>query len=412
MKNKNIQFFGLFLMAFGLVTLVLKLGFEAKFGLNKLPEAPYVSSVIGRDVVGAVGGLSGVTRIKLTPDEWSMFVTTLDGKIWALKNLDINGTDNGGKYVLQEKPIYQVNTGFEVGEENGMTGLAVSYDFNLDHYIFVSYAKKVGSQGKNFIDRLKVNDDDGVWKVIETKNIFVGNTPVLGAHQIQGMITLPIEDKLHVMFGIGEGFHPEYAGDPEREAGKILLVQADGSNPLGQRPFVGYPRVQAMGLRNPYDLARDEERGIFYITDNGPDVNDRVIQAPLLSGERFDFGWNGEGGSMLAVKRDNVVDEKLLAYTWKVTVAPTDVVVDSLGRFYVNVYATERHDSEEVLMGEWGRNGKLRMQTIAVKKEGEPDSHLLGLAISGQTGNIWFGDPVDGVIYVLGRPWELVRVIK
>lgn len=412
MEKKPLTSFVLFLMTLGLVVLVLKLGFEVKFGLGGLPDAPYISTVMGRDVVGAVGGLSGVTRIKLTPDEWSMFVTTLDGKVWALKNLDIAGTDNGGKYVLQEEPIYQVDTGFEVGEENGMTGLAISYDFNLDHYIFVSYVKRVGSEGRNFIDRLKVSDDGGEWRVVEKKNIFTGNTPVLGAHQIQGMITLPIEDKLHVMFGVGEAFHPEYSGDLAKEAGKILLIQADGSDPLGERPFAGYPRVQAIGLRNPYDLARDEERGVFYITDNGPDVNDRVIRAPLLSGERFDFGWNGEGGSMLAVKRDNNVDPSLLAYTWKVTVAPTDIVVDSLGRFYVNVYATERHDSEEILMGEWDRNGKLDIQTIAKKKESEPNSHLLGLTISGQTGNIWFGDPVDGVIYVFGRAWELVRVIK
>src|ERR1044072_8854229 len=88
-------------LVFALVLVILlaigwagKLLFEAKFGLTQLPEAAYASTVFGRDVVQSATGLPGVTRIKITPDEWTMFATTLDGKLWVLNNVN-----NEGKYV-------------------------------------------------------------------------------------------------------------------------------------------------------------------------------------------------------------------------------------------------------------------------------------------------------------------------
>src|SRR5262245_50251404 len=99
-----------------------KIVFETKFGLGNLPEAVYEPTVWGRSVVSAMDGLPTVTRVKLTPDEWTMFATTLDGRLWVMNNVD-----NAGRYVRQEAPIYAVNTGWTQGSENGMTGLAVSY---------------------------------------------------------------------------------------------------------------------------------------------------------------------------------------------------------------------------------------------------------------------------------------------
>lgn len=404
--KQSFVLFALVILGFIALGWVGKNLFEAKFGLNALPEARYVSTVYGRDVVQAAEGLPGLTRVKITPDEWTMFATTLDGKVWVLNNVN-----NEGRYVLQEEPIYSVPIGFKAEEENGMTGLAVSYDFILDHNVFVSYVKKVGNEGRNFIDRLTLEQADGKWRVKNVRNIFVGNVPVLGAHQIQGMITLPVEDKLHVMFTVGDAYTAEYAKDVTKEAGKIMLIQADGTNPLGDRPFPAHPKIQATGIRNAYDLGRNELNDWFYLTINGPEANDVIMYAPLLDAtKQIDFGWDGTAASMLKPTA-NGEPANFLVYKWDTTVAPTDLVVDSLGRFFLNIYASNRYPSEEVWMGEMGRNGRLKMTKVAVRKESEEDGHTIGLAISNLTGNIWFGDIRDGALYVLGRTWELIRVL-
>lgn len=405
--NKSLIGFGITLV------IILALGwlgknlFEAKFGLGQLPEAKYVSAVHGRDVVQAAEGLPGLTRLKITPDEWTMFATTIDGKVWVLNNVN-----NEGRYVLQPEPIYSVATGFELGEENGMTGLAVSYDFILDHYVFVSYTKREGQEGRNRIDRLTLEQADGKWRVKEVKNIFVGNVPVLGAHQIQGMIVLPVEDKVHLMFTVGDAFVPEHAKDLSKEAGKVMMIQTDGSNPLGERPYPNYPKIQATGVRNAYDLARNELNNWIYLSNNGPEANDVIAYAPLLDADnKIDFGWDGKAESMLTPTMNGEAAPQLIIKSWDVTVSPTDIAVDSLGRFFVNIYSTTRNPNKEVWMGEMNSKNKWKMTKVANRRFSEEGGGTLGLAISNLTGNIWFGDTQDGALYVLGRTWELIRLL-
>jgi hypothetical protein len=410
--KRTVLSFALVIIGILLVGWAGKFAFETKLGLNNLPAARYVSAINGREVVQAADGLDMLTRVKLTPNEWAMFATTLDGKLWALKNLDDYGTDNGGKYVLQKEPVYQLELGWKPGSENGMTGLAVSYDFAIDHYVFVSYAKNVGGVGRNYIDRLTIEDSPNGMRVSEVKNIFVANTPVAGAHQIQGIITLPVEDKLHLMFAVGEAYHAKYAQDLAREAGKVMMIQADGSNPLGARPYPDFPKVQAIGIRNAYDLARNEASSWVYLTHNGADANDAILYAPLLDADyQIDFGWDGNDANLLKPKINGVVTPELVIHHWDNTVAPTDIAVDSLGRFYFNIFSSATYHSKEIWMGETNNNQELKLTKIAERSADAAGGNLLGLAISDLTGNIWFGDIGEGALYVLGRSWELVRVV-
>ena len=407
MKN-SVAGFGLVIGLLVLVGLLAKFGFELRFGLNNLPPAEYQATTWGRAVVKGIDDIPLVTAVDLTADEWSMFATSLDGKVWAINNLN-----NAGYYEIDPEPIYSLNLGWEPGEENGMTGLAVSYDFILDKTIFVSYAKRVGSVGRNYIDRLVLDRDGDSWKVASARTIFTGNTTVLGAHQIQGLIALPVEDKLHVMFTIGDTYHPEYAHDLRREAGKVMMVQADGSNPLGVRPYPNYPRVQAVGIRNAYDLARNELTDWIYLTDNGPDVHDRILYAPLLNtADQYDFGWDGTNESMLKSYVNGEERNSLVLHDFgEVTVSPTSIDTDSLGRFFVSIFSTVRMPEKEILMGEIGNDQILKLTKIVQRREGVESGNLLGIAVSDLTGNIWFGDIQDGALYALGRSWELVRVL-
>lgn len=383
-----------------------KVAFAWKFGLNDLPQTVYEPTVWGRAVVKAVGDLGNVTRVKTTPDEWTMLATTLDGKVWALNNVD-----NTGQYVRQAKPLYQIPLGWTPGSENGMTGLAISYDFVLDHYVFISYAKKVGATGRNYIDRLELERIGDAWAVKNVRNIFVGNTPVVGAHQIQGMIAIPVEDQLHIMFTVGEGYMPEHAQDLRYEAGKIMLVKADGGDPLGIRPYPDHPRIQAVGIRNAYDLARNEVTNWIYVDDNGPDANDRIIYAPLLDPTKeFDFGWDGTDASMLHPKVDGKPADELVVHVWPTTVSPAGMATDTLGRLYVTTFSASKYPYKEIWMGEV-KNNKAKMTKIVSRRADAAGGNLIGVNVSNQTGNVWFADFSDGALYVLGRSWELLRVL-
>ena len=361
----------------------------------------YTTDVFARRVAKVADDLPGITRVKLTPDEKWLLATTIDGKVWGFAN------DNG-RYVRQETPVWQIDTGWDVGQGNGMTGLVASYDFEFDKTIFVSLAaRQSGERGENQIWRVELEEVEGRLQTKTANVIFRGNTSVLGTHQIHGMTTIPVEDSQHILFAIGDGGVPEHARNLEREAGKIMLIQIDGSNPLGARPYPRYPRIQAIGIRDVYDVSVYLPTAEVYFADRGPEVNDRVIIAPLFSTRQFDFGWDGEPGSMLKVLENGEAKSQYIVQSWDAAVAPVDIVADSLGRFILNIFSTTTHPRAEVALGE-KVDEQWELTTVAERAEGI--GNILGIALSFQTGTIYFGDPSEGAIYGLGRPWEIKRL--
>ena len=359
-------------------------------------DSAYQSLVSARTVSRVADNLGPVTRIKLTPDELLMFVTNLNGEVFVLAK-------DGDQYIKQDTPVYKVRTGFVLGEENGMTGLVVSQNFSVNHYIFLTYAQREGSVGRNRILRLTVEKQGEVYVGTEPKVIFTGNTPVLGAHQIQGGVSVMIESQPHLLFAVGEAYHPGYAQDLGREAGKLMLITEDGDNPYGARPWPQYPKLQAIGIRNVYDLSVDPQTNWLYFTDNGPDSNDTIIHAPVLDGTRqFDFNWHNNADDLLNPLENGQPHPEYVVYHWPVTVAPTDIAADNIGRFYFNIFSSVREPQKELVMGKLNGQGIAALQTIANRRPDVAGGNLLGLALS-DNGSIYFGDFLDGAIYRFGR---------
>ncbi len=372
-------------------------------------EQAYVSNVSLRDIAMVSSTVPKVTRIKLSPDERYMFVASLDGTLRVLVR------NEAGKYVMQPTPLHFLNLGWAEGAENGLTGIIVSYAFPTSQYVFLTYAQKLpNGQGENQVLRLIIEEkEDGEVVATNPTVIFRGNTPVAGAHQIQGGISVRVEDKPHLLFAMGDAYHAEYARDLSREAGKLMLITEDGDNPLGSRPYPLFPKIQAIGIRNAYDIAKDPAKDYVVFTDNGPEANDRLIRGPILDGtKQFDFGWNGKPESLIddvsvGGREDEPVPNPLV-HVWKTTVAPTDVVVDSLSRIYVNIFSSSNYPNKEIMMGEV-RDGKFSLTPIVTRSQKAEGGNLLGLTLS-ENGNFYFGDFFDGKVYVLGRLWEIGRV--
>lgn len=289
-----------------------------------------------------------ITRVATTPDYAAMFVANLSGDVYVLER-------RGSRYVKQEVPFYHVDTGFdyEAGDENGLTGIVVSGHYAESHKVFLLYAQQDDGVGQSQILSLVARrDDTGNLVGTEPQVIFRGNVMARGAHQIQDAASVDIAGRPHVLFSIGESYVPAYARQLAREAGKIMLIQEDGSDPVGERPYPQYPKVQAIGIRNAYGLDVVPGTEWVYVTDNGPDANDRLILAPLLDPSlQFDFGWNGNPASMLQTRRNGVLAPELVMAHWPVPVSPAEIIAESRESFVATTFSTSYEHASYVWRG-------------------------------------------------------------
>ena len=283
--------------------------------------------------VTALGTEPGtISRIKFTPDGQFMIASQLTGEVLVYKR-------EGDSWKKQSKPLVSVATAFPgfPPEENGLTGMAFGADFATSGDMFFSYAYLQGEKDiRNRIARAKVVVENGELVGSNLTDIFEGNVPADSSHQIQAIQGVMVQDKPHVLFQMGEGFHAERSQDPTKEAGKLMLIQRDGSNPLGPRPFPDQPKIQAIGFRNPPDLEINQFDPLKReaIVDTGPDQYDRFIYGKfidLVGGKKvegLDLGWNGTVDSLTASRFDPNVTGRPdpILYRWDPTHTATNIV--------------------------------------------------------------------------------------
>lgn len=119
---------------------------------------------------------------------------------------------------------------------------------------------------------------------MESMTTVIANIPsVKAAHQVQA-VTIGFDGKLYV--NVGDGMiEPRVAQDNNDLRGKILRMNLDGSVPEGN-PNPG-SLVYVKGLRNPFGAAWRKSNESLYISDNGPNQDDRI--AKIEAGKNY--GW-------------------------------------------------------------------------------------------------------------------------
>jgi len=394
MIRRSIAIVGILLVAIVVGMAVWLMVPRVEQNMELAASQEYAATQSDRQVVKLGDGLGAVTRVKLTPDEQVMLVTNLAGDLFAFLR-----TQSG--WVKQEELVYHVDHGMSLAGENGMTGLIISSQYRQNQNIFLTYTQRQSSgRGENTVLRLTLEQREGKYIGTNPMVVFRGNTQVLGAHQIQGGTGVVIEGKPHLLFAIGEGYQERYARELQREAGKLILIQEDGSNPLGQRPYPEFPRLQAIGIRNVYDITLDPKHSDWvYFTQNGPSANDVVIHAPVLDGGQYDFNWQNENrpADLLTPLRNGAVMSEYVIRTWTVTVSPNDIAVDSDGKVYVTIFSSARYPHSELVMGEWSGQ-EWKWQVVAERKPGAEGGNALGLTLA-RGGVGYFGDLRDGAVY-------------
>ena len=206
--------------------------------------------------------LAFVQNPKHDSDAPLLYVTELYGSVKVITNNWKVHTYAKG--LLNYPPDYKLpGTG-----ESGLTGICVEPE-----------------TGDLFLSMLYVENDEIKAKVIRTtsknglkmdsmKTIIDQIPSIKAAHQIQAL-TIGPDGKLYV--NVGDGMlNPKVAQDDSDLRGKILRMNLDGSIPE-DNPNSG-SLVYAKGLRNPFGAVWRKSDKKLYISDNGPEVDDRIAK--------------------------------------------------------------------------------------------------------------------------------------
>ena len=188
--------------------------------------------------------------------------------------------------------------------ERGMFGLAFPPSYPQSGQFYVSYTN---SQGATTISRFEVSEDPNRADENSEEILLTIDQPHEnhnGGHLEFG----PLDGYLYI--GSGDGGLPR---DPENSGqttdtllGKLLRIDVEsGESPYGVpagNPFVqadGYrPEIWALGLRNPWGFAFDQQSGDLYLPDTGNFKREEVNFQPAAAGGGQNYGWPVMEGSI------------------------------------------------------------------------------------------------------------------
>lgn len=350
------------------------------------------------------------TRLRLTPDRKHLLVSQITGEL-----LSFDRTATG----WSETPylVTRIDTKFPgfPPDEGGLTGIVLSKNFDQNGKLFLLYTyKDKDGTVQNRVSTTLIEEKNGKLKGSEPKFIYQANVIGAASHQITDGASLDINNQPHLLLIIGEGFDSKKAQDPNLEGGKIILIQEDGSNPLGKRPFEN-PKVEAMGIRNAYVMTTNpNDQNSFLIADSGPDKYDRLIYAKLGSGAKLNFNWNGDQEKL----KDPIPDpnnpeiKDMVIYRLVETMTFTGLKFlpgsnnQVLTVLFGKTGSTQNSPGKEIWLGKMtnlSEQPKISFETI-IKRTKEADGKLgnpIGLEIDPQTNDFFFGDILEGRIYLV-----------
>ncbi|MFX0066096.1 MAG: PQQ-dependent sugar dehydrogenase [Candidatus Hermodarchaeota archaeon] len=244
--------------------------------------------------------LAFVPNPKKEPNAPLLYITELYGTVKVVTNEWKAHTYTKG--LLNYSPDYKLpGTG-----ESGLIGICVEPE-----------------SGDLFLSMLYVENDEIKAKVVRTSSkdgltmdsmttIIDGIPSVKAAHQIQA-VTIGPDRKLYV--NVGDGMlNPTVAQDDADMRGKILRMNLDGTIPEDNPRSESF--VYAKGLRNPFGAAWRKSDDNLYISDNGPEVDDRI--AKIEAGDNYSWPESMRTNSI---------------YWWHFTQAPTAMDFMQNGEF-------------------------------------------------------------------------------
>jgi hypothetical protein len=196
------------------------------------------------------------------------------------------------------------------GGERGLLGLAFHPDFATNGHFFVNYTTRARNglvNGTTVVSRftaaIGTNTADANTELV----ILTVNQPF--SNHNAGDLAFGPNGFLHIPTGDGGGGgDPNQSGqDPLSLLGKMLRIDVDNTVVGGpnygipaDNPFVGNAGVRdeiwALGLRNPWRISFDREKGDLWIGDVGQGLREEVDFEAVGSAGGMNFGWDCREG--------------------------------------------------------------------------------------------------------------------
>ena len=211
-----------------------------------------------------------------------LFVIEKEGRIRIVR---------GG--VLVETPFLDISERVVAkGTEQGLQNVAFPPSYLNHQRFYVSYTD---TNGDTVISRFTTSADPDRADSDSEETILTINQP--GIYHNGGTLKFgPRDGYLYIASGDGHetlsDYIPQQAQDPGTLLGKILRIDVEsGAKPYAipaDNPFVSLPghapEIWALGLRNPWGMAFDQQTGDLYIPDTGWLTNEEVNFQPSDSG--------------------------------------------------------------------------------------------------------------------------------
>src|SRR5918997_2580844 len=266
--------------------------------------------------------------------------------------------------------------------EQGMLGLAIDPEFNINHHIYVYYTAVVdveNGNGAKVINRvLRFTDNNNVGT---EPTVIMDNIPASRGYHSGGAMAFGPDGKLYIT--VGDATEHIFAQDPSIVIGKILRINKDGTIPQ-DNPYPDSP-VYTIGHRNMYGIAFDDG-GTGLVTENG-DVRYDEINLITKGGN---YGFPTSQPANLPPERANGSSIKPLRSYWD-TIAPTQMIYyngDAMpelkgmflfGSFTGDIYALKLSEDKKSIVEE-----------IKIELEHYPFVPTVGIAQS-PDGKIYYG---------------------
>ena len=182
-------------------------------------------------------------------------------------------------------------------EERGLFNVAFPPSFPAGNSFYLSYSN---SDDDTVISRFSTTDDPDVADPASEEILLTVPQPHL-IHNGGRLVFGPNDGYLYVGMGDGgsEGRPSHFPQDPALLLGKILRIDVEsGVQPYSvpvSNPFVtdeGFrPEIWALGFRNPWGFAFDEQSGELYIPDTGHNDREELNFQPASSTGGENYGW-------------------------------------------------------------------------------------------------------------------------
>lgn len=338
------------------------------------------------------------TRLKITPDGNHLLISQITGEVLALDRSQAG-------WSKEPYLVTKVETKFPgfPPDEAGLVGMIFSEQFKENGKLFLLYTFK-DKDGKiqNRISTSSLREVDGKLKGSPPNQIFQANVAGNPSHQITDGISVDINGEPHLLFLIGEGFDAKRAQDPSVEAGKLILMNEDGSK----------RKIAALGIRNGYVLAKNpfDKEGRILISDTGPDKYDRLIYTDPLKIGQLNFGWNGDQEKLTRPIPDPNFPKVSDMVIYRLAETRTFVGLafqkdgDVLATLFGKTGSKENSPGKEILLGKLTNlSGQphISFQTILKRTSGANGKlgNPIGMEIDQKTGDFFFADILEGRIY-------------